>query len=73
MRITIEVAAETVMDVLRLTGERKKSPALAKAAVEYVARRKAEEFGRLLREGAFNYPSTNEEIERAEEAEHGAG
>ena len=61
------------MDVLRLTGQKKKSPALAMAAVDYVARRKADEFGRLLREGAFDYPSTNEEIERSEEAEHGAG
>jgi hypothetical protein len=62
-----------VKEVLRLTGEKKKSPALAKAAAEFVARRKAEEFGRLLREGAFDYPQTNDEVEAREEAGHGAG
>ena len=36
-------------------------------------RRKAEELGRLLREGAFDYPMTNAEIESAEDSEHGAG
>lgn len=58
-------------EVLRLTGERKKSPAVAKAALEFVARRKAEELGRLLREGAFDYPLTNDALEAAEAREHG--
>ena len=73
MRITIDIASDTLDDVLRLTGERKKSPALAKAAAEFVRRRKAEELGRLLREGAFDYPLTNEAIEAREASEHGAG
>ena len=47
---------EPLAEVLRMTGERKKSPAVAKALAEYVRRRKAEEFGRLLRESAFDYP-----------------
>ena len=49
---------------MELTGERKKSPAISKAVVEYVKRRKAKEFGRLIREGAFDYQGTNEEIEK---------
>ena len=56
---------------MRLTGERKKSPAIAKAAEEFVRRRKAQELGRLLRESAFDYPVTNDEIESREDAEHG--
>ena len=72
MRITIDIEPETLSDVLRLTGERKKSPAIAKAAAEFVSRRKAAEFGRLLREGAFDYPLTNEAVEATEALEHGA-
>ena len=45
-------------------GEKKKSPAISKAIVDYVKRRKAKEFGRLLREGAFDYPLTPEEVEK---------
>ena len=41
---------------MSLTGEKNKSPALAKAVTEYVRRQRAKEFGRLIREGAFNYP-----------------
>ncbi len=64
MRLTIEIDDATLEQVMELTGERKKSPAISKAVVEYVKRRKAKEFGRLIREGAFDYPGTNEEIER---------
>jgi hypothetical protein len=71
MRITIDISAETLQDVVRLTGERKKSPAIAKAAEEFVRRRKAQELGRLLRESAFDYPITNDAIESLEDAEHG--
>lgn len=71
MRITIDIPDETLRDVIRLTGERKKSPAVAKAAAEFVRRCKAQELGRLLRESAFDYPLTNDAIEAREDAEHG--
>jgi hypothetical protein len=45
-------------------GEKKKGPAVSKAIAEYVKRRKARELGRLLREGSFDYPLTNEEVEK---------
>ena len=72
MRIVVEIDEGTLRDVMKLTGERKKSPAMAKAIADYVRRRKAQELGRLLREGAFDYPSTNEEVEAREESGHGA-
>jgi len=50
----------------RITGQDKKSPAVAFAVNEYIKREKAKEFGKLLREGAFDYPATNDEIERAQ-------
>lgn len=63
MRITVDIDEATLDDLARITGEHKKSPAVAKAVIEFVNRKKAKEFGTLLREGAFDYPSTNEEIE----------
>ncbi len=66
MRITVDIDEATLEDLLEITGERKKSPAVAKAVAEFVKRRKAREFGLLLREGAFDYPATNEEIEEAD-------
>ena len=64
MRITVEIDEEILNELVKLLGEKKKSPAVSKAVVEYVRRRKAQEFGRLLREGRFDYPHTNEEIEK---------
>ena len=56
---------ESVLEELaKITGEKKRSPAVSRAVTEFVRRNKAKEFGRLLREGAFDYPSTNEDIEQ---------
>lgn len=41
---------------MAVTNERKKGPAVAQAVEEFLKRRKAREFGRLLMEGAFDYP-----------------
>ena len=56
MRVSVDIDEETMKEVMALTGETQKSPALAKAIVEFTYRRKAMEFGRLIREGAFDYP-----------------
>jgi Arc/MetJ family transcription regulator len=66
MRITVDIDNTTLQDLAQITGESKKSPAVAKAVTEFVNRNKAKEFGRLLREGAFDYPATNDEIEAAD-------
>ncbi len=63
MRITVNIDEATLRELAQITGERKKSPAVSKAVTEFVNRRKAQEFGRLLREGAFDYPATNDDIE----------
>ena len=64
MRITVDIDEGILDDLVLITGEGKKSPAVAKAVTEYVKRRKAKEFGRLMRQGAFDYPVLNEEIEK---------
>lgn len=56
MRISVDIDEATLREVMSLTGEKSKSPALAKAITEFVRRQRAREFGRLIREGAFDYP-----------------
>jgi len=63
MRITIDIDDSILAEVEKITGEKKRSPAVARIVEEFVKRAKAREFGRQLREGAFDYPVTNEEIE----------
>ena len=63
MRITVDIDEALLKELLELMGEKKRSPAVSKAIADYVRRRKAKAFGKLLREGAFDYPHTNEEIE----------
>lgn len=64
MRITVDIEDELLEELSKVTGQDKKSPAVAFAVTEYVKREKAKEFGKLLREGAFDYPATNDEIEK---------
>lgn len=64
MRITVEIDAATMTEIMELTSETKKGPAIYKAVVEYAKRKKAKEFGRLIREGTFDYEFTNEEVEK---------
>ena len=56
MRISVEIDEALLDEVMELTGEKNKSPALAKAVEQFVLRAKAREFGRLIREGAFDFP-----------------
>lgn len=56
MRISVDIEERVLEEVMVLTGEKNKSPALAKAVTEFVRRQRAMEFGRLIREGAFDYP-----------------
>ena len=56
MRITVDIEDSILRDLLEITGDKNKSPAVARAVTEFVRRKKAREFGRLIREGAFDYP-----------------
>lgn len=64
MRITVDIDDSVLDDLMKITGENKKSPAVSKAVEEFVKRKKAAEFGTMLREGFFDYASSNEEIEK---------
>jgi len=50
----------------RIRSQSKKSPAVAFAVSQYIKREKAKEFGKLLVAGAFDYPATNDEVERGQ-------
>jgi|GEM_PF-1108634 len=53
MRITVDIDESVLNDLVAITGETKKSPAISKAVEDFVKRSKMKEFGRLLMEGAF--------------------
>ncbi|MFM2221457.1 MAG: hypothetical protein RLZZ553_1205 [Verrucomicrobiota bacterium] len=64
MKITIDIDDKVLQDAMSLTGERKKGPAVVKAATEFIKREMSKKFGHMLREGEFgDYPLTNAEIE----------
>lgn len=55
-RISVEIEDSLLEALLRITGEKSKSPAIGKAVEEFVKRSTAREFGKKIREGAFDYP-----------------
>jgi Arc/MetJ family transcription regulator len=64
MRITVDFEDTELAELLQVTGETKKSSAVNKAVTEFLNRKKAKEFGRLLREGAFDFDFTNDDVEK---------
>ena len=64
MRMTVELDEKTLAELAKVTGIKKNSPAVAFAVRDFLNRKKAKDFGRMLREGAFDYPATNEEVEK---------
>ena len=63
MRMTVELDEKTLDELLKVTGHKKNSPAVAFVVRDFLNRKKAKDFGRMLREGKFDYPATNEETE----------
>ena len=61
--MTVELDDKTLDELLKVTGHKKNSPAVAFAVRDFLNRKKAKDFGRMLREGKFDYPDTNDETE----------
>lgn len=57
MRITVDIEEDVMTELMRITGDKNKSPAVARAVTEFVRRKQAREFGRMIREGVFDYPA----------------
>lgn len=58
MRITADIEDTMLADLLKMTGDKTKSAAVARAVKDYVNRQKSKEFGQKIRENAFDYPDT---------------
>ena len=57
MRITVDIEEDVLAELMKITGDKNKSPAVARAVTEFVRRKQAREFGRMIREGVFDYPA----------------
>lgn len=57
MRITVDIEDDVLTDLMKITGDKNKSPAVARAVTEFVRRKQAREFGRMIREDVFDYPA----------------
>jgi hypothetical protein len=66
MRITIDVSERDLEALMEVTGERKKGPAVIKAALEFARREKVREFTKRVMAGEFDYPLSNDELEAAD-------
>jgi len=64
MRLTVDISEAILEELSRILNEKKRSPAVAKAVAEFVRREKARDFAQWLRKGEFNYPTTNDEVEK---------
>jgi Arc/MetJ family transcription regulator len=62
--MTVDLDEKTLDELLKVTGLTKNSPAVAFAVRDFLNRKKARDFGRMLREGVFDYPATIEEVEQ---------
>ncbi len=63
MRITVEIEDDVLAELLKITGYKNKSPAVARAVTDFVRRKQAREFGRMIREGVFDYPAPAGDVE----------
>ncbi|MEK6231014.1 MAG: type II toxin-antitoxin system VapB family antitoxin [Luteolibacter sp.] len=49
MRITADIDETTLADLLKITGNKTKSAAIARAVKDFVNRQKSKQFGRMIR------------------------
>lgn len=63
MRLTVDIDDDALAAIQEATGIHKKSPAVKKAAEEYLHALKRKEFLRRVCEGRTDYSLTNEELE----------
>ncbi|HEX4644591.1 MAG TPA: type II toxin-antitoxin system VapB family antitoxin [Verrucomicrobiae bacterium] len=63
MRITIDIDANSLKQIQKVTGERKKSPAINHALADFLRMRERRAFIEKALTGKTDYPLTNEELE----------
>jgi hypothetical protein len=63
MRITFEIDANALKKIQKITGQKKKSPAISRALSDFLRMRERHAFVEKALAGRTDYPLTNEELE----------
>lgn len=63
MRITVDIDEQILREVQKLTGSKKKSPAVARALETYLRSERRRRLIEKVMSGQTDYPHTNEELE----------
>ncbi len=63
MRITIDLDASDLKRIQKLTGQKKKSPAVSQALGDYLRMQEKQRFIEKVLAGQTNYSLTNDELE----------
>ena len=63
MRITIDVDANDLKQIQRITGRKKKAPAIAQALSEFIRQQQKQKFIERALSGGTDYALTNEQLE----------
>jgi len=63
MRITFEIDANDLKQIQKITGQKKKSPAISCALADFLQMRQRRAFIEKALAGQTDYPLTNEELE----------
>jgi Arc/MetJ family transcription regulator len=63
MRITIELDEENMRQIQKITGQKKKSPAVSRALAEFVQQHQRRKFIERALSGQTDFSLTNEELE----------
>ncbi|MEY2466253.1 MAG: Bacterial antitoxin of type system, VapB [Verrucomicrobiota bacterium] len=63
MRITVDIDASELRQIQKLTGQKKKSPAVTQALAEFVKSQERQKFIERALAGQTDFALTNEELE----------
>jgi uncharacterized protein YgbK (DUF1537 family) len=69
MRITVEIDASELKRIQKVTGEKKKSPAVSRALAKFLQQQERQQFIDRALSGGTDYPLTNDELEARDEYE----
>ncbi len=64
MRVTVDIDEKKIAEILKITKQKKKSPAISQALEEFIDYRKRQAFLKKVLDGKTDYSSTNIEIEK---------
>lgn len=69
MRITVDIDDAKLDEVLAVTGQKKKSPAVAVALDEFLEHRRRQAFLARVKAGKTDYQASNDEVETLSQVE----